>query len=315
MKRKKTTIAVLIAVFLGLILFNIQPDIPVEELMAKYTNEASEFIEINGMAVHYRDEGHGHPLVLIHGTAASLHTWDGWTKELKDHFSIIRMDLPAFGLTGPHPERNYSLNNYTNFLKTFLDSIGVDSFYLAGNSLGGNISWNFSATYPEKVQKLILLDASGYPTEEGSSWIFTLARTPVLNQLLKKVTPRSVISNNLRQVYFNDEKISEELITRYHEMALRTGNRQAFIDRAKTIYIDLTEKIKTIDTPTLILWGAKDTWIPVSHADKFKADLPISEMVILENSGHVPMEENPVRNGQDSHGISSVSTRQKRIII
>ncbi|KAA3621518.1 MAG: alpha/beta hydrolase, partial [Bacteroidetes bacterium] len=276
-----------------LLLFNYKSDIPPEKLKEKYCNEHSQFIKIDGMDVHFRDEGAGMPFVLIHGTAASLHTWDEWAEKLVETHRVIRMDLPAFGLTGPHSSRDYSIESYTMFLNQFLDSLDIDSFYLAGNSLGGNIAWNFTAAYPEKVKKLILVDASGYPMEDGHSWIFTLARTPVLNQIMKKLTPRFFISNNLRQVYYDDEKIKEEVITRYHQMALRAGNRQAFIDRAKTEYEDLSSKIKTIQTPTLILWGAHDTWVPVNHAHRFKEDLPDSKMVILENSGHIPMEENP----------------------
>lgn len=292
MKPKKVFVTI-IGVLILLLALNYKKDIPVETLKEKYCNVNSDFIEIDGMNVHFRDEGSGMPIVLIHGTAASLHTWDAWTEELIKNYRVIRMDLPAFGLTGPHSNRDYSIDGYTRFLNQLLDSLEVDSFHLAGNSLGGNIAWNFTAEYPDKVEKLILIDASGYPMQDGHSWIFTLARTPVVNQIMKKFTPRFFISNNLKQVYYNDEKIEETVITRYHEMALRAGNRQAFIDRAKTEYKDLSSKIKTIQSPTLILWGAHDTWVPVSHAHKFKKNLPDSEMVILENSGHIPMEENP----------------------
>ncbi len=289
----KKALLVILGVVILLLAFSYQSDIPVEDLKEKYGNEHSDYIQIDGMNVHYRDEGSGIPIVLIHGTAASLHTWDAWTEKLIKNYRVIRMDLPAFGLTGPHTKADYSIDSYTRFLQQFLDSLEIDSFLLAGNSLGGNIAWNFTAEYPEKVNKLILVDASGYPMDDEHSWIFTLARTPLLNQIMKKFTPRFFISNNLKQVYNNDKKIKEEIIIRYHEMALRTGNRQAFIDRAKTEYNDLSAKIKNIQTPTLILWGAHDTWVPVSHAHKFKEDLPHSEIVILENSGHIPMEENP----------------------
>jgi len=92
------------------------PDISVSELKKTYANQHSQFIEIDGMNVHYRDEGEGQVIVLLHGTGASLHTWDKWADELKKSYRVIRLDLPAYGLTGPHPENKYSLSNYSHFL-------------------------------------------------------------------------------------------------------------------------------------------------------------------------------------------------------
>ena len=98
----------------------IYSDVSLEELKKEYTNEASQFIEIDGMQVHYRDEGQGFPIVLVHGTASSLHTWNDWTKDLKKKYRVIRMDLPAFGITGPNKNADYSIENYTYFLQQFL---------------------------------------------------------------------------------------------------------------------------------------------------------------------------------------------------
>ena len=209
-------------------------DIPVEDLKKKYANEFSKFVEVDGMQVHYRDEGEGTPIVLIHGTGSSLHTWNDWTEKLTENYRVIRMDLPAFGLTGPNKDADYSIKKYTDFLNRFLSKINIDNFHLAGNSLGGNIAWNYAAEHPEKVQKLILVDASGLPTNKPQPWIFKMAKTPVLNSLFLYMTPRMVIKDNMEQVYEDDTKITDALITRYHEMALREGNRKAFIDRAKT---------------------------------------------------------------------------------
>src|ERR1035437_5971955 len=129
--------AIIIAVLVLAIASLYEPDIPVEQLKAQYTNAISKFLEIDGMQVHYRIEGEGEPLILIHGTSAMLQTWDEWTKILSPHYKIIRMDIPAFGLTGPRADGNYSETMYVNFLEQFVKKIGVDSFYLAGNSLGG----------------------------------------------------------------------------------------------------------------------------------------------------------------------------------
>jgi len=275
-------------------------DISVEELKEEYTNKDSKFIKIDGMQVHYRDEGQGFPIVLIHGTGSSLHTWNDWTAALKKDYRVIRMDLPAFGITGPNKNSDYSIKSYTHFLHQFLMKINVDKLYLAGNSLGGNIAWNYAAEYPMEIEKLILVDASGLPTNKPQPAIFKMAKTPVLSSLFLYVTPKFFIKKNMEEVYVDDSKITDELVTRYHKMALRTGNRKAFIDRAKTdfkigVKTNL-EKLKNLKTPTLLIWGAQDSWIPIDNGRRMDNLLPNSKLVILENSGHVPMEENPVES-------------------
>ena len=154
--KKKYILYIVLVVFILLIKGAVYSDISVEALKAEYANEYSKFIEVNEMQVHYRDEGKGFPIILIHGTASSLHTWNDWTKELTQTYRVIRMDLPAFGITGPNKNADYSIKAYTQFLHQFLAKMEVDKFYLVGNSLGGNIAWNYAAEYPEKIEKLIL---------------------------------------------------------------------------------------------------------------------------------------------------------------
>lgn len=295
-KRKKIGLVVLALVFFGIYSIS-YADISIDELKKEYANQYSKFIEIDGMQVHYRIEGKGFPIVLVHGTAASLHTWDAWTAELKKTNKVIRMDLPAFGLTGANKTADYSIQSYTNFLHKFLNKIEIGTFYLAGNSLGGNIAWNYTAEHPEKVEKLILVDASGLPTNKPQPAVFKMAKTPVLSDLFLYVTPKFFIKKNMKEVYAEDTKITDALVTRYHKMALRTGNRQAFIDRAK---VDFKlgakanyNKLQSVQTPTLLIWGAKDTWIPLDNGKRMDSILPNSKLVVIENSGHVPMEENP----------------------
>ena len=295
--KQKYFLYALIILLIILIKGAIYSDISVEELKKEYANEHSKFIEINEMQVHFRDEGEGFPIVLVHGTASSLHTWDAWTNELKKTNRVIRMDLPAFGITGPNKNADYSIESYTTFLHSFVEKLNLDKFHLAGNSLGGNIAWNYAAEHPAKVEKLILVDASGLPTNKEPPAIFKMAKTPVLRSLFLYVTPKMLITKNIKEVYADDDKVTDELVTRYHKMALRAGNRQAFIDRAKTDFkLDAkinTDRLKSIQTPTLLIWGAKDLWIPLDNGKRMNRILVNSKLEVLENSGHVPMEENP----------------------
>lgn len=296
---KNILFALFALLIIPLILFW-KDDIPVDELKG-YTDNNSRFVEIEGMRVHYKDEGEGKPLVLLHGTAASLHTWDGWVDELKSSFRIIRIDLPAFGITGLNPAGEYSIDFYSHFVKQFLDTLGINQCYLAGNSLGGGIAWTFTTDYPAYVEKLILIDASGYPGD--APVIFKLATVPVVSNIMRYVTPEFIIKKNVEAVYYDDDKITDELVDRYYKLTLREGNRQAFIDRAKSGGADYkTSNISEIDIPVLIMWGKYDEWIPLKDAHQFKKDISNSRLEIYE-AGHIPMEEIPEVSAKDARAF------------
>ncbi|MEM8895085.1 MAG: alpha/beta hydrolase [Bacteroidota bacterium] len=293
-------ITIIILAIAGFLFLSYQNDIPVEVLKEKYGQAPSQYMEVDGMPVHYRVEGEGFPLVLVHGTAASLHTWDVWTEELKSDFKVIRFDLPAFGLTGPAPSGEYSLDMYAGFVDKVLTQLNVDSCFIAGNSLGGAISWYYTVKHTEKIRKLVLVDASGHPRSSGPPLIFKLAQQPAFASFFKSFTPKFIIENNLKAVYHDDSKIDQSLVDRYFEMALREGNRQAFIDRANQKFTNQSHLIKSIEVPTLILWGEHDTWVPLSDAYLFEEAIEDSELIVYDNAGHVPMEEIPIITARDT---------------
>ena len=278
-----------------------QKDIPVEKIKAKYGNAASQYLPLMGMQVHYRDEGNpadSTPLVLIHGTSSSLHTWDSLVAIMltQNKKRIIRFDLPAFGITGPNPENYYAGDYYVRFLDSFLNVLHIQKCALAGNSLGGSIAWRYTVAHPEKIDKLILIDASGYPLKnEKGSLGFKLATIPIINNLLLVVTPKFLIRKSLETVFYDNQLISDAIVTRYYEMLLREGNRAATLSLFKNRTSISAEPIKTITRPTLILWGDQDQLISVDNAYLFQKDIQGSALTIYKNVGHTPMEEAPQR--------------------
>ena len=289
---------VIVILILGFVAFNWKNDVSVEELKKKYASSASEFLEIDGMQVHFRDQGLASdslPIVLIHGTGASLHTWEAWVNELKNDHRIITLDLPAYGLTGPNKTGDYSQDYYVSFMEKFLSKLNIKRCVLGGNSLGGGITWAYALEHPERVSKMILVDAGGYPMVSKSIPIaFQIARMPVVGNLFKYLLPRSIIEKSLQNVYVHDDRITPELIERYYDLASREGNRKAFLDRMKAYpKSDKYLKISTLIMPTLIIWGREDGLIPLEVAEKFHADLPNDTMIIFKDLGHTPMEEDP----------------------
>ena len=285
------------------------PDRPVETLVARWAPPPSEFIDLNGQLVHYRDVGpraDPAPIVLLHGTSASLHTWEGWSKALRGQRRVISLDLPGFGLTGPfagdYPTRwagqpLYTADHYARFVLDLLDRLAVQRFVVAGNSLGGEVAWHIAAAAPQRVTQLVLVDAAGYrftPEDVPLGW--RIARLPVLGRVTEHFLPRPFVLQGLRAVYGNPAKIDEALIDRYYELTLRAGNRAALVQRLQAWSPDEgVERVSGVVAPTLILWGGRDRLIPPALAKRFAADIPGSQLVVFDDLGHVPHEEDPLR--------------------
>lgn len=278
-------------------------DISLDVLKGKYANEQSRFIAINNMPVHFRLEGNPSdtiPLLLLHGTGASLHTWDGWVNEMQKTERILRLDLPAFGLTGPSVDGQYSMEIFSDVVTQLLDSLGLSRVDIAGNSLGGYIAWYVALHHPERVRKMVLIDAVGYPMDDNRKPIaFKLAGMPIINKIFTYITPRFIVRNSILDLYADKSKVSEELVNRYFELSLRAGNRQAFLDRASSFTPDSSYlHINAITQPTLILWGEEDRFVPSTVANRFHEDLPHDTLVIMPHNGHMPMEESPAASAR-----------------
>ena len=303
MRGMRLALRILIVTLVAILVFAIAgiaatwaPDRTVDSLKARWAQPPSQFIEVAGMQVHLRDEGPRDdpvPIVLLHGTSASLHTWDGWSQTLSKTRRVIRFDLPAFGLTGPNPQNDYTLKSYVNFVTAVMDKLGVQRFVLGGNSLGGQIAWETAHALPARVERLILVDSGGYAFVPKSLPVgFQIARMPVLRNLMAYTLPRGIVQNSIENVYGDPSLVQPALIDRYYDLTLRAGNRNALGYRLDQGYVSDEAKIKSLKLPTLILWGAKDRLIPPESGQNFARDIADSKLVMFEALGHVPHEEN-----------------------
>ena len=293
-------VAALALLVAGYVTLNWAPDRTVEELSARWAAPPSVFIELNGLRVHVRDEGRRDdpvPIVLLHGTSDSLHTWSGWVRALEQDRRVIRVDMPGFGLTGPVSDGDYTIEAYTRFAIAVLDHFGLDHAVVGGNSFGGWVAWETALAAPGRVDALILVDAAGYAFESRSVPIgFRVAKIPVLNRLVDSVLPRSLVESSVRNVYGDPSRVTPDLVDRYYELTLREGNRGALVQRFSQAPLGLHEsRIRDIKVPTLILWGGRDGLIPVEYGGLFARDISGSRLVVFDDLGHVPQEEDPAR--------------------
>ena len=257
-------------------------------------------MDIDGLMVHYRDEGKGFPLLLVHGTFSSLHTFDAWTRVLKEHFRVIRLDLPGFGLTGPTPNGEYHMSYYLDVFVQFLKNLKIDKCHVAGSSLGGWLAWELYLVHPELIKKLILIGAAGYFLDQRLPLPFLMAQTPFLNKFVKHVLPKGLVHRFLKEVYGDPNKVTDDLVTRYFDLVMAKGNREAFISLVNTKYEIHADRVKEIKCPTLILWGKEDKWVTPQNADAFHEDIKNSKLIVYEGVGHIPMEEIPVQTASDT---------------
>lgn len=297
----KKNLAALVTILLGAVValvgVNWAPDRSAESLKPRWARAPSKFVFIDGMSVHLRDEGPSgdpHPIVLVHGTSASLHTWEGWVNALKERHRVVSFDLPGFGLTGPFPDDDYRIEHYTRFMGGLLDQLGVKHAVLVGNSLGGYIAWETALARPDLTDRLVLIDSRGYPVDDALIPIgWRLAKIPILRTLMTRIPLRSFVEKGVVRLYGDPRKVTSDLIDRYYELTMRAGNRRALTLMFQQQAFSDWDRVKNIAIPTLILWGRLDPQIPLSDAERFHRDVAGSELVVFDKLGHVPQEEDP----------------------
>lgn len=305
-RRARALVALLLVVLPAALLLLRRPELSPAALEARYATPPSRFLVLQdaaqlgpaGLRVHYRDEGpRGAPvLLLVHGSGASLFTWEGWARALAGELRVVSLDLPGHGLTGPHPRGRYAVDDHVAVLETFRAGLGLARVHLAGNSLGGHVAWRYALAHPDRVERLVLVDAAGYPREEGPPLAFRLAGLPVLGPLLLELSPRAVVARSLREVYGDPSRVTDALVERYDALLSREGNRRA--TRARALAMQAPDdgrwrELPRLRAPTLVLWGGRDTWILPKYGERFARDIPGARLVTLPALGHVPMEEDP----------------------
>jgi pimeloyl-ACP methyl ester carboxylesterase len=183
------------------------------------------------------------------------------------------------------------------FVVGLLDALGVKRCVLGGNSLGGEIAWNTALAAPDRVERLILVDAVGYPIGFFDLPLgFQIALIPGLNRLTELSLPRLLVAASVRDVYGDATRVTSDTVDRYYELMLRAGNRRALAQRLRQAdNTDRSERIRAIVQPTLILWGGRDRLIPRAHGERFARDIRASRYVRFDDLGHVPQEEDPER--------------------
>lgn len=289
-----TIVAIAVVALLAVACWLWTPDRSRAELEARYLDAPTDLIEVAGALLHVRDSGprDAPAIIMLHGFGSSLHTWEAWAGSLSDAFRVIRFDLPGSGLSPPDPTGDYTDARSLQLLAALMDQRGVAKASLIGNSIGGRIAWNFGARNPARVTKLVLVSPDGFASpgfEYGRK-----PEVPRLAQLMRYTLPKPLVRMNLAPAFGDRSTMTEDLVTRYYDLMLAPGARDAMIARMEqTVLRDPVPMLQSIQAPTLLLWGELDRLIPVTNAADYLKAMPHARLVSLPGIGHVPQEESP----------------------
>lgn len=270
------------------------PDAPRAVLEARHAAPPSQFVEVAGLRLHLRDTGprDAPAVILLHGFASSLHTWEEVAQGLAPAFRVIRFDLPGFGLTGADPTGDYTDARAHAVILAIMARLGLERAALVGSSMGGRIAWSFAAAHPGRVTRLVLMAPDGFASP-GIGYDQP-PRVPPLLRLLPYTLPESMLRGTLTPAYGDPAVLTDAIFRRYRDMMLAPGVRQAILDRVgQHVLVRPEPLLARITIPVLLLWGDQDRLVPVTNAQDYLRALPDARLVVLPGIGHVPMEEVP----------------------
>jgi len=294
------TLAVAALIGIGIALW-VYRDIPAEQLEAKYANHASRFMNIDGVRIHYRDEGTGPAVLLLHANFGNLIGWDPWVEALSDAYRVVRMDFTSHGLTGPDPSGDYSQARTLELTERFIEAMDLGRFSIGGTSMGGTMAIHYASRHPERIENLVLLSPGSLEgrerTENGRGKI------PDAAYVLKYIMPRALPRFLLKSGFGDDSKLSEELIDRWYDLWMREGQREAQLDRLRQYESgDIEDIIRALTPRTLLLWGEANTTADFSQSHEFRELLENVEsltFISYPGVGHMAVQEAGAETGRD----------------
>ena len=271
------------------------PDKSKAELEKTYGSPSNAYVSALGVNLHYQDTGpskNATPILFLHGFGASLQTWDAWAQALSEDYRVISVDLPGFGLTGEDPSGIYTDQRSVEVLEAFLKELNLPKVVLVGNSMGGKLAWQFTARYPNQVSKLVLISPDGYASpgiQYGKK-----PDVPAIADLYRYFFSKTFLAMNLKPAYADPKTLNDALVNRYYDLMLAPGVRGAILARMQqTVLQDPVPSLSSIQVPTLLIWGEKDAFIPISNSNDYLKVMPNAKRVSLPNIGHLPQEEQP----------------------
>ncbi|MFL6235088.1 MAG: alpha/beta fold hydrolase [Thermoanaerobaculia bacterium] len=255
---------------------------------------ASQFVRVGGQLVHAEQAGSGEPVVLLHGFGASAYSWRKVIPALAEGHRVVAIDLNGFGYTQrPRSRESYTREGQAKLVLDTMDALGIARAHVVGHSYGGGITLYLAARHPERFRSMVLVDSSA-PTYANDRRSRAAALRPLDILFVRTVALRpGAVRKALLRSFWDDSKVTPELVRAYSGRVAVEGVGDAFYGLTAPVPPGPPVELETIEVPTLVVWGAHDELISPESGRRAAARLPHSEFVLLEDSGHLPMEEQP----------------------
>ena len=255
-------------------------------ITAQVQAQTPKDVTIYGQKIHYLEAGSGPNLILLHGLGGSSQVWGYNIGPLAEKYHVFVPDQIGFGKSDK-PLVNYRIRTYVDFLDQFCKQLNITRPILVGNSMGGWVSAIYAATYPDRVDKLVLVDAAGYAPPKDFDTRAFYGLNPTTREEMKVLVAK---------VFYNKAFLSDAAIDQ--SMTARLGAGDGYTIKSITESIIrgedfLDDVVKSIKTPTLLVWGRQDGLVPLSDGERFHKDIAGSTMVVIDQCGHVPNVEKP----------------------
>ena len=239
-----------------------------------------------GQKIHYVEAGSGPTVILLHGLGGSTQVWQANIGPLAEKFHVVVPDQIGFGKSDK-PLVNYRIRTYVDFLDQFCKQLKIERATIVGNSMGGWVAAMFTAVFPDRVDKLVLVDAAGYapPKDFDTRVLFGL-----------NPTTRDGVKRLIAMVYYNKAFLNDATVDQILAARLAAGDGFTIKSITESIIRGedlLDDVVKTIKRPTLIVWGRQDGLTPLPAGERFNKDIAGSKLVVIDQCGHVPNAEKP----------------------
>jgi pimeloyl-ACP methyl ester carboxylesterase len=262
-------------------------------------------MQLHGHRVSYRRGGAGPALLLLHGVTNSSATWEGAAPALAEHFTLIAPDLLGHGASAT-PRGDYSLGAHASGARDVLTALGIERVTVVGHSLGGGIAMQFAYQFPERCERLVLVSSGGLGREVHL--LLRAAALPGADYVLPALTSAGLlgvgrrVGGLLRWVPGVSPSEDLQVLAQGFASLDNAGSRQAFLHTVRAVIEPSGQRVSAHNRldlagllPSLIVWGEKDSIIPVSHGAAAHEAMPGSRFEVFPNAGHMPHNADPER--------------------
>jgi pimeloyl-ACP methyl ester carboxylesterase len=256
-------------------------------------------IQINGHTIFYTVKGEGKPILLLHGYGAGIWVWEKQIEALSQSYRVYALDLIGHGYSD-RPKISYTPETYIHFLRDFMDGLGIEKATLIGNSMGGGMAWAMAIRYPERVDRLVLIncvppDVLQQVKNESFRTLVAIKDVPILPYLVIAARSKNSIRWVLLECVSNIKLITPEVLNRQYQLSKIKGTTRVLYSTFKHAEeaLELKDQLALIRQPTLFVWGEDDLIFPPEVGETLHQAITGSKFLRIEKSGHIPMWETP----------------------